>query len=214
MRPSPRPVQRALITVLCLVVGVTAMAPIAQADTPIYPTRDPDGDQAARPPDYPLRHDFSMVPGIPGHGEQEPTSCFDVVDRRGEYLCRIVAGVEETGEKRNFFVRREDALEDTDDQSGVHGRFLVGRDGINFEGCRQSRSDDWVCDYASRQPVSRTHYSSSGYVLNVFWAWQKHTRGQAGCALAVSGFWNTGGWRAFIPMLDACLNGPMERPQK
>jgi hypothetical protein len=48
----------------------------------------------------------------------------------------------------------------------------------------------------------------------VFWAWQKHTRGQIGCALAMNGFWATGGWRAFVPMLDACLNGPMERPEK
>ena len=183
--------------------------------TPSVPASAGDVHGFTAGPDvaYPLRHEFSMVPGIRGHSKREPTSCFDVVDQPGQYLCRIVAGVEETGDKRNFLVRKEDGLDDSDDDTGRYGHHLVSRDGLAYEGCKQWRSGDWFCDYASRQPLSHTHYDSSGYVLNVFWAWQKHTRGQAGCALAINGFWATGGWRAFVPMLDACLNGPMERPE-
>jgi hypothetical protein len=68
------------------------------------------------------------------------------------------------------------------------------------------------CDYASRSPVSRKHYDGDGYVLKVFWAWQSHSQGQLGCAGAISAFRAKGIGRAFFPALDACLNGPMERP--
>jgi hypothetical protein len=161
---------------------------------------------------YPLRHSFSMAVGLPGAGRHEPTSCYDVVGSDGHYLCRIVAGVEETGDRRNFFIPDEDALDDSDDESGRFGRQLVARDGIMFEGCKRWRSGDWFCDYASRRPVSRKHYDSDGYVLKVFWAWQSHTRGQAGCALAINAFWAKGFWSAFAPALNSCSNGPMERP--
>jgi hypothetical protein len=50
-------------------------------------------------------------------------------------------------------------------------------------------------------------------VLNLFWAWQKYTNGQFGCAAALSGFWKGTGRKAFITLLQNCLNGPMERPQ-
>ena len=197
-----RPVLAALLAALAVIIPTV---PASAAEIHALST-GPDVS-------YPLRHDFSMAPGIAGHGKKEPTSCFNVVGSQGDYLCRIVAGVEETGDKRNFLVRKEDGLDDRDDDTGRYGHQLVSRDGVSFEGCKQWRTGDWFCDYASRQPVSRTHYDSSGYVFNVFWAWQKHTRGQIGCALAMNGFWATGGWRAFVPMLDACLNGPMERPE-
>jgi hypothetical protein len=83
---------------------------------------------------------------------------------------------------------------------------------VIFEGCKLWRSGDWFCDYASRSPVSRKHYDSSGFVLKVFWAWQSHTRAQLGCAAGINAFWAKGLARAFFPAPDACLNAPMERP--
>lgn len=82
--------------------------------------------------------------------------------------------------------------------------------------CRIVSGDEetgWFCDYATREPVSRQHYQAGHWVLNVFWSWQKYTNGQLGCAAALSGFWKGTGRKAFITLLQNCLNGPMERPQ-
>lgn len=196
---------RPLVTVLLAVLVTATLASPAAAGT-------------ARPPtpfrvdvSYPLRHSFSMAVGLPGAGRHEPTSCYDIPET-DDYLCRIVAGVEETGDRRNFFVRRDDGLDDSDDDTGTFGHLLIARDGVTYEGCHRWRSGDWFCDYASRSPVSRRHYDNNRFVLRVFWEWRKHTQGQAGCAAALSGLWNKGGWRAFLGLLDSCLNAPMERP--
>lgn len=155
---------------------------------------------------YPLQHDFSMAVGLPGHGKNEPTSCYDGED--GEYLCRIVAGYEETGDKRNFLVPAQDALDD--DSHPTFGHALVARDGIQYEGCTQWRNGDWFCDYASRRHVARRHYEDKRWVLRVLWDWGKYTSGQAGCATALSGWWGkTGG---ILVVSRGCLNGPLENP--
>jgi hypothetical protein len=155
---------------------------------------------------YPLLHDFSLVPGIPGHGKHEPTSCYDRTDP--EYLCRIVSGYEETGDKRNFLVRQQDALDDGSDPT--YGHALVSRAGIQYEGCRRWRNGDWHCDYATRRHVPREHYEDKRWVLRVMWDWGKHTAGQAGCASALSGWW--GKTLRFPVVLKSCLNGPLENP--
>ena len=80
-----------------------------------------------------------------------------------------MGGVEETGDRRNFFVRTGDALDDSAEETGTSGHLLIARDGIIYEGCHRWRSGDWFCDYSSRSPVSRKHYDSSGFVLKVFW---------------------------------------------
>jgi hypothetical protein len=158
---------------------------------------------------YPLRHDFSMAIGLPGHADNEPTSCYDAWDHEG-YLCRIVSGYEDTGDRRNFLVRSQDAFVDGYDER--YGSTLVSRGGVQFEGCRMWRNGDWHCDYATRRHVSREHYDTSGtrFVLKVLWEWRKHTQGQLGCASAVAGYW--GKYGRFLGVLENCLNGPMERP--
>lgn len=156
---------------------------------------------------FPLRHSFSMAPGIAGAAQNEPTSCFDVPGT-DQYECRLVAGVEEIGDHRDFFVPHDEALSDGD--HGQFGHQLVGRGGVIYEGCY--KQVDYLCDYQSRRPVSMQHYKADGYVWRVFWSWQKHTRGQAGCALALNGLWSTGGWRAWTAAIGDCMNGPMERP--
>jgi hypothetical protein len=82
---------------------------------------------------YPLRHDFSMAIGLPGHADNEPTSGYDAWDHEG-YLCRIVSGYEDTGDRRNFLVRSQDAFVDGYDER--YGSTLVSRGGVQFEGCR------------------------------------------------------------------------------
>jgi hypothetical protein len=154
---------------------------------------------------YPLRHSFSMAPGIGGAQGREVTSCFDVPDT-DQYECRLVSGIEEVGDGRDFFVPADDAL--SDGEHGMFGLQLVGRGGIIYEGCY--KHVDYLCDYQSRRPVSMKHYKSDGYVWRVFWSWQKHTRGQAGCALALNGLWSKGGWRAWTAAIGDCMNGPME----
>jgi hypothetical protein len=150
-----------------------------------------------------------MAVGLPGSGPTEPTSCYDITGT-DDYLCRIVSGVEETGDDRNFFVAREDALDEGD--GGVWGHLLTARSGLSYEGCRMWRTGDWHCDYASRFPVSREHYGENRFVLRVFWKWQEYVRGQAGCARALSGLWGKLERRGWLGLLDQCLNGPMERP--
>jgi hypothetical protein len=120
-----------------------------------------------------------------------------------------VAGVEETGDKRNFLVAKADALDDG--YNPTYGTALVARDGITYEGCWMYH-DNWFCDYQSREKVSGKHYESSGYVLRVFWAWKNHTQAQAGCATAMTAFLAGPGWWPFGVLVKDCLNGPMERP--
>ena len=90
MQPSPRFAQRGFVTALCVVFGAVAMAPLAQAATPLGGT-----------PNFPLQHSFSMAVGLPGAGKHEPTSCYGSSDSK-DYACRIVSGVEETGDKRKI----------------------------------------------------------------------------------------------------------------
>ena len=60
--------------------------------------------------------------------------------------------------------------------------------------------------------VSRQHYEGGRWVLNVLWSWRKYPQRQASCALALSGFWQGTTRKAFLAMLENCLNAPMERP--
>jgi len=197
---SPRLFRRALASVLCMSVGIVVGVPAgARASTPL-----------GRDVSYPLRHSFSMAVGLPGAGKHEPTSCYDKGDSR-EYICRIVAGVEETGDKRNFYVSDGDVLSKGSDPT--FGGTLVDANGTQYEGCEVL--DDWThrCDYASRLQVSRQHYEAGHWVLNVLWSWRKYTQSQAGCAAALSGFWVGGSGKAFLALLENCLNAPMERPK-
>ncbi len=198
MRMSPGLRRRALMSCLSFTVVALVLVPtVAEAKT------------LGRPVAYPLRHSFSMAVGLPGAGNHEPTDCYDIPGS-GEYACRIVAGVEETGDKRNFFPSDSSVLEKGNEPT--FGTTLVDKDGIQFEGC--DVLDDWVweCDYASRMHVSGRHYESSGHVWRVFWSWQKHTQGQAGCAASIVGLWKVMTKGGFLGVLAACQNGPMERP--
>jgi hypothetical protein len=198
MGRSPDLGRHALISFLSFAVATVVGVPTIAAKT------------LGRPVAYPLRHDFSMAVGLPGHGRHEPTSCYDVHDERDNYACRIVAGVEETGDKRNFFLSDEAVLEKGHEPT--YGTTLVNKDGIQYEGCDPIDEWSWECDYASRMHVSRQHYGSSGYVLRVLWSWQKYVGGQFGCAASLAALWTRIGPAAFVGMLHACQNGPMERP--
>lgn len=198
MRTSAGLGRRALVCCLSLTVLATAFVPmVAHAKTLGHPVA------------YPLRHSFSMAVGLPGAGKHEPTSCYDIRDS-GEYACRIVAGVEETRDKRNFFPSADSVLEKGHDPT--FGTTLVDKNGIQFEGCDVVDEWVWECDYAGRNHVSGRHYKSSGYVWRVFWSWQKHTQGQAGCAASIVGMWKVMTKGGFLAVLAACQNGPMERP--
>ena len=198
MRTSPGLGRRALISSLSLAVAVVVGVPTpAPAKT------------LGRPVAYPLRHSFSMAVGLPGAGKHEPTSCYDIPGGK-DYACRIVAGVEETGDKRNFFLSDDAVLEKGNEPK--YGTTLVNKDGIQYEGCDPIDEWSWECDYASRMHVSRQHYGSSGYVLQVLWSWQKYAGGQFGCAASLAALWTKIGPAAFVGMLHACQNGPMERP--
>lgn len=199
MRRSPLFARRALVSAVCLVIGLVAITPVAHAGTPLGGT-----------PNFPLRHSFSMAVGLPGAGKYEPTSCYGTSDDK-DYICRIVSGVEETKDNRTFFVNASQVL--VKDSDRRHGLNLVEASGTQYEGCEVL--DEWTywCDYASRLHVSRHHYESGRWVLKVLWSWKNHTQAQAGCAAALSGFWAGAARKAFITMLENCLNAPMERPK-
>jgi hypothetical protein len=199
MRTSPGLGRRVLICSLPVAVAVMVGVPTAAPAKTL-----------GRPVAYPLRHDFSMAVGLPGHGKHEPTSCYDIHDEGGNYACRIVAGVEETGHKQNFFLSSDAVLEKGHEPT--YGMTLVNKDGIQFEGCDPIDDWTWECDYASRMHVSGQHYKSSGYVWRVLWAWQKHTAGQVGCAGSLATMWTRLSAGGFLAVLAACQNGPMERP--
>lgn len=155
---------------------------------------------------YPLRHSFSMAPGMPGHGKHEPTSCYESWDAEG-YLCRIVSGVEETGDKRNFLVRAQDIL--SNGSHPRHGHGLATMTGTVYEGCARWRNGAWHCDYATRNQVSDHHYGSDGWVARVFWKWEKYIERQAGCAAAITGLWGGVTGKGFLALLKDCDNGPL-----
>ena len=199
---SPGLARRALAAVVSVALGLAVSAPtVAQAATP----RSGDPNTIA----YPLRHSFSLVPGLPGAGKHEPTSCYNADDGQS-YLCRIVSGYEEGGDNKTFFVAADDVLQKGSDPT--YGMTLVNAAGTQYEGCAWFDPYTYWCDYASRMHVSRQHHQAGHWVLNVLWSWRKYTQGQAGCAAALSGFWEGAARKAFITMLENCLNAPMERP--
>jgi hypothetical protein len=159
---------------------------------------------------FPLKHDFSMVPGLPGHNETEPTSCYETWDNDG-YLCRIVSGYEEAGYEHNFHVHPSDALDTGHDDR--YGASLVSRRGFVYEGCTQLTSGPWAgewgCDYRTWRQISRQHYESKGYVSQVFWKWKDYLKEQLACAGAVSGLWGGAASKGFLVFLDDCNNGPL-----
>lgn len=148
----------------------------AQASTPL-----------GRDLQYPLRHSFSMAVGLPGAGKHEPTSCYDR-DGSREYICRIVAGVEETGDKRNFYVAENEVLSKASEPR--FGGTLVDANGTQYEGC-EVLGDDWT--YGATTPVACTSAASTTRPAtgssNTLWSWRKYTQSQVGCAAALSGFW-------------------------
>lgn len=182
----------AVLTVACVIVAVPPAVPSAWAI--------PKGV------DFPIRHDFSLVPGLPGHGRNEPTSCYDSPDGKG-YVCRIVAGHEQSGYILNFVIRPQDALDVGHDPK--HGTSLVSREGYVYEGCMHDGNGDWTCDYRTRKQVSRDHYSSKGYVAQTFWKWKDYIKTQAGCAAAITGLWAKAPGKGFLFFLDECNNGPL-----
>ena len=159
---------------------------------------------AAPTPSYPLRHSFSLVPGLPGGNSTTPTSCWNV--DASNYVCRLVWGYEETGSAQNYLVLGTSAL--STKTSATYGRNVVSKAGNNYEGCTALQSDGWYyCDYKVTEMVSRPHYVNSGWVLNVLWKWTSYTGDQVGCAAAVTGLWY--GSSAFAVLLNSCKNGPM-----
>jgi hypothetical protein len=131
LNPSPR-LRRAFATVLCIGVGLVVGVPTAAL------ARSPLG----RDVQYPLRHSFSMAVGLPGAGKHEPTSCYDR-EGSGEYVCRIVAGVEETRDRRDFYVAdHKDVLSKGSDPT--FGETLVEANGIQYEGAKSSTSGPTV----------------------------------------------------------------------
>lgn len=123
------------------------------------------------------------------------------------YLCRIVAGHEETGYKRDFTIRGEDALDTGRDPK--YGISLVSRGGYVYDGCRSVNGSDWACDYQTRKQVSREHYESKGYVAQTFWKWKDYIKSQAGCAAAITGLWSKAPSKGFLFFLGECNNGPL-----
>lgn len=158
--------------------------------------------------EFPLIPDFSMVPGLPGHGNNEPTSCYDTFDGDDSYICRIVAGYAETGDEWNFEVKPEDAL-DTG-YYPVFGTSLVSRRGNVYEGCERMSNGNWACDYRTRRQVRASHYKKQGLGLRVFWNWVNHTADQAQCAAAITGLWSNGKAKGFAALLGDCKNGPVK----
>lgn len=198
--------RRALATFLSVMLLTLAFA-LADERSALAAADDSDVTVFRDGPDvaYPLRHDFSMAIGLPGHGKHEPTSCYDTWG--DNYLCRIVSGYEETGDDRNFLVRAKDALD-----NGPEPRFgheLTSRGGVVHEGCTQWRNGDWQCDYATRKQVDGEHYGSDGWVLKVFWDWAKYTGDQAQCAAALSGLWGGITRKAWLALINDCKNGPL-----
>lgn len=185
------------LLVAAATVSITAPSVVPSASAAQYPQVD-----------FPLLHDNSMVPGLPGHGKAEPTSCYDTYDGDDSYVCRIVAGYEETGDEWNFEVKPGDALDVGHNE--VYGASLVSRRGYVYEGCEMTSNGNWACDYRTRRQVSASHYKKQGLGLRVFWNWLNHTADQAQCAAAITGLWSSGKAKGFAALLGDCKNGPVK----
>ncbi|MCU1496719.1 MAG: hypothetical protein JWM47_672 [Acidimicrobiales bacterium] len=166
---------------------------------------------SCRPPpnfrQYPLRHAFSLVPGLPGTRARMPTSCYRVVRR--DYVCRLVEGYEAIGDARDFRMPARQALRMG--SSRKYGAMVVRRNGRTYEGCRKVNGGRyWECDHRVSKLVSRRHYrSTKRYVLRVFWRWSSYTANQAGCAYGITALWTKASPAKLAAALNGCRNGPM-----
>jgi hypothetical protein len=156
---------------------------------------------------YPLRHDFSLVPGLPGGNDKTPTSCYDVGNPEDQYVCRLIYGYDEI-DRRDYKVHHSDLKEHSDGSPGRWGHQLVDKNGYGYEGCHK-QGWYWYCDYKTARYISRYHYKAKGYVLDVFWAWKDYVAGQQGsCALAVTVLWKSATSGKWAALLSSCRNGP------
>lgn len=156
---------------------------------------------------YPLRHAFSLVPGLPGAGRRTPTSCYRVAGKH--YICRLVEGYEGVGDARDFRLPASQSLRMG--RSTKYGAMVVRRNGRTYEGCRKVNGGRyWECDYRVSKLVSRSHYKSTKrYVLRVFWRWARYAGSQAGCASAIVALWTGPSGRRFAGAMYGCKNGPL-----
>ena len=168
-------------------------------------------------PQFTLRHDFSLSPGLePG----KVTSCIargSQVDGRA-HLCRVVEGHEAVDDFRNWLVDGQpwesDPIPDSviigqsGEASSSWGISIVTSSGEQFEGCNwYAPTGDYFCDYkVSRQTVLKTS-GEVDFVLRKFWDWTKYVGAAGECGVGVTGVW--GGAPISAAFLLACADGPL-----
>jgi hypothetical protein len=167
-------------------------------------------------PGYPLRHDFSLSPGV---AAGLLTSCVrrasDVEGRQD--FCRVVYGHEESGDSQNWHLDLAPSQDDAhvahviasrgsnDDQFGIA---IVLDNDTQYEGCRwTSPTNDYDCDYAVADDFIMRTGGWWDYVLHKAWNWSINLGETIGCASAIVGIWYGG--RVTLPALISCADGPM-----
>jgi hypothetical protein len=166
---------------------------------------------------YPLRHSFSLSPGIaPG----VLTSCYnapsDVPGRK--YLCRAVYGDEEVGSNVTYYLDGSPwAADNTPDDrilsvvgiGGPYGATVVTASGEVFEGCTwASPSNNYTCDYHSTQHFVLQTSGEWHYFLAKLWDWTHYAGNAAGCATGVAAIL-AGSGRITFPLLTGCVDTPL-----
>ena len=162
---------------------------------------------------YPLQHDWGpaiAMPGWSGH----PHSCIDrsSTSTARHSMCRVVKGIEERGDWRNWRVVATDGEMVAAQTHPTYGTVLVAEESADqvhaFEGCKARSYTEFECDYKILAIGTVDHGSSAiGFFFRKFKDWSLNMGNTAGCAGAITSIWY--GWSIKSAGLIACAEGPL-----
>lgn len=166
---------------------------------------------------YPLRHSFSLSPGI---AAGLLTSCVDApstVSGR-KYFCRAVYGHEESGSAVDYYLDgspwaadnvADDRVISAQGLGGTYGGTIVTASGEVFEGCTwASPTNNYACDYKSTQHFVLQTNGEWHYFLAKLWDWGHYLGNAAGCATGVGAIL-AGAGKITAPLLIGCVDTPL-----
>lgn len=203
--------RKTILSIVAIVAVMGALAACDPAPAPTPVTYGPPVPTTYGPPqykEYPVKYDFQLTPGIPGHNEAEnPTLCYD--NGGDTYICRVIIGLRPYSQAGPYVFAATSGVAKTaaSGASNVNGYMVFRNTGDTYEGCQQTGAYGvyWTCNYHTVAYTKRDHGGKLGFWGLAFanlWGWTQTTVGDLSCASVIALAWY--GAKVTVPGLADC----------